>query len=216
MRQIKTRGYLIVVRGGFTPQIFHPSWFASKGLIGQKEADTAKVNIVHESVASFDLDWANLQVLADRFTVSTSDDGHEKALRDFVIGTFKLLMHTPITAVGINQTVHFQVEDNETWHKIGHKLAPKEPIWNSILTEPGTKSLIIEGKHSDANKGYTLVKVEPSSHFPNSIYVEINDHFKVGEDSKGNGAELSTLLENVWEKSATNSNQIIENLIKNL
>jgi len=216
MRPIKGKGCLIVLRGTFAPQIFQPAWFGTKGLIRQAESDKAKDIIVHESMTSFSLEWANVQVLQDRFTIATMDEGYEEPMRDLVLSTFRLLSETPITAIGLNRTMHFQVEDVDTWHAIGHKLAPKEVLWDKILTSPGTKSLTIEGKHKSGLPGYTLVKIEPSVAYQNSVYAEINDHYIVGESGKGTGADMAKLLEDTWADSQLNSNTIMSSIRERL
>ena len=43
----------VVLVGKFNPVIFQPSWFSSQGLIKEKDADSAEVNIIQLVYHSF-------------------------------------------------------------------------------------------------------------------------------------------------------------------
>jgi len=217
-RQVKERTYQIVLTGSLNPQIFQPAWFAAKGLVRPSEAEGAKVKVIHQSVADFQIDWAYIQVLVDRFSATTKDDGCDDLLKDLVVGVFKILGETPVAAVGINSTIHFQVEDTKVWNAIGHKLVPKDPLWSKILKEPGTRSLTIEGKHPDGSKGQVRVRVEPSNVYPTCIYSDVNYHYDVTDNSgkMGTGLAASRLLEEKWKESADSANKIFGTLMTDL
>lgn len=95
MREIKEHFLSIVIRGDLNPRIFQPYWFSAQGLVGNQEADGARIEVIHRDISHFALDWIDIQVLRDRFTVRLLQEGHEESLRDFVLGTFKLRHHTP-------------------------------------------------------------------------------------------------------------------------
>src|SRR5947209_8800088 len=98
----------IVLIGHFNPLIFRPSWFASRGLIGQEEAEKAAVDVIHAEVVSFALDWLRLQVQRERF-VAQSDQEPFVRVSDLVIGCFSRLKDTPISKMGINRRVHIKL-----------------------------------------------------------------------------------------------------------
>lgn len=48
-------------------------------------------------------------------------------------GIFALLEFTPISAMGLNQEMHFRLREPENWASLENALAPKVP-WAGILT----------------------------------------------------------------------------------
>lgn len=217
-RPIKERIQQIVLTGYFNPQIFQPAWLGAKGLLRPAEAEKAKVKIINSALADFSIDWATFQITSSMFAITSTNDSSSEPLKDIVIGIFKLLEETPIMALGINNGVHFQVEDAVTWNKIGHKLIPKEPLWNQILTEPRTRGLTVEGQHLDKAKGRVLVQIEPSNPYPMSVYVLVNHHFDIAESQSGMGSGLDAhaLIQKKWEYAATDAKQIINKLVSEL
>lgn len=217
-RIIKERTRQICLVGSFNPQIFQPSWLGKKELIRQGEADKAIVKVIHPTVADFRIDWAAFQVTAERFTVTTSDESYDDPLKDLVVGVFKILGETPVRALGVNYCVHFEVEDQNTWHTIGHKIVPKSPVWESVLKNPGTKSVTVQGVHSDGAKGYIQVRLEPSNVYKNGIYVDVNQHFQLGENISDmvSGFDAHTLLQAKWNDCVANGKKMVETLISSL
>ena len=211
------KGLIFVLRGHFNPIIFSPVWFASEKLIRKEEAEKAKTQIVHPDVVSFNLDWLRLQVTRDMFFVETMKEPYEEFLLDLILGTFKLLRHTPLKAMGITRSEHFRIDSIEKWHEIGHTLAPKN-IWNDILDNPGLNSMsITESKRRDGLKGFIRVQVEPSRRVHPGIFVLINDHYEVNDPKETQGGdEIINILENKWEESLKRSNQIIIQLMEKL
>jgi len=218
MREFKEKGHALVLRGSLNPPIFQPWWFEAKGLIGKNEAEKADIKVVHEGVTDFSLEWVSLQVLPDRLTAATSDESSEEAVRDLIQGAFKLLGHTPLHALGINRTAHFTVDSEAEWDNIGHKLVPKEELWDKLLSHPGMRAVLVEGKREDDRPGHILVRVEPSRRHRFGIFVDINDHYVIGkgEDDPGDGAAVSALLESVWRESMDRSKRLMESLRKDL
>ncbi len=41
----------IVLLDDFNPKIFHPAWFAAENLIGKQDAESAKVEVIHQDVS---------------------------------------------------------------------------------------------------------------------------------------------------------------------
>lgn len=170
--------------GSFNPKIFQPAWFAAKNLIREKEAEEANIELITPAVAKFNLDWMRLQAIQEQFVVETTQEPYYEILRDLVVGAFSFLNHTPVTMLGINTQQHFRMHSEDEWNRLGHELAPKEKYWDSVLEQPGMKSLIVQGKRPDKYKGYIQVKVEPSSSskIQPGIYISINDHYEVKGD----------------------------------
>lgn len=218
MTSLKLQEFVLVVRGALNPKIFHPLWFEKSKLLGAGEAEKADLKVVHESFSQFSLEWMTLQVTTDRLVVVTKDEGSEALLLDLLAGMFRLLRHTPITALGINRIVHYITDSVDKWHAIGHKLVPKDEIWNGLLQEPGTRSVTIQGKHPKDQPGSINVRVEPSLRFPNGIYIDVNDHYEVcdSEGKGGSGEELEKLVKASGKNSLKNSKDIIKTLMEKL
>ncbi|MEZ4658031.1 MAG: hypothetical protein R2911_10700 [Caldilineaceae bacterium] len=177
--QLETRGLNLVALGHFTPQMFHPSWFALQNLINQQEAESAEIQLIHPDAAIFQIDWLQVKITRERFQVATLQEPYFEALRDFAIGAFSILKYTPLTALGINHEFTYSVATEKAWHKVGDTIAPKQE-WADVLTKPGIRSFIMEGERTDQFNGYIRVKIEPIdtiNPIRYMIMIEVNDHY---------------------------------------
>ncbi len=211
------QGHNIVLVGNFNPAIFQPAWFAAEELIRKQEAEEANLIIGHPDIMIFSLDWLRVEVDRERFIASTTMEPYDEIVRDLVLGTFKLLPHTPITIMGINRQRHFEMSSEEQWHKAGHTLAPKE-IWNDVLKNPGTMSITMEeSQRSDGLDGYVRVTVEPSNKVHPGIFIKVNDHFEIRNPEKTSGnKDIIDILENNWSNSYRRSAKMISMLLERL
>jgi hypothetical protein len=98
-------------------------------------------------------------------------------LRDLAVGTFEILEHTPIGAFGFNAELIYRMPDEESWHRIGNHLAPKE-CWNRLLQKPGMKALVIQGSRVNCAADYLLIRVEPSPKVQFGVKISINEHYE--------------------------------------
>jgi hypothetical protein len=185
--------------GSFNPRIFQPAWFAAEGLIRKAEADEATIEVIHPEVVSFHTELFHVQVVADRFAASTGNPSFYEPIRDLVVGTFRILSHTPVYALGLNRDGHFRVDSAEAWHALGNRLVPKEP-WDNLLEKPGMRSLTVEGVRPDGRKGYIRVRVEPSVKvLPHGVYVAVNDHYEVQDKAEALGCrEALDVIDSSW------------------
>ena len=103
-------GVAIVLRGSFNPSIFQPLWFARHELITDDAAASANIHVVHPEVTSFEIDPEfTFNVDRDRLVVSRAIAPLVTA-SDLLCRIFgDLLPHTPISSIGINRQVHFNV-----------------------------------------------------------------------------------------------------------
>jgi len=200
-----------VLLGSFNPAIFQPAWFASKEILSEEQAKAANIEVIHPEVAQFKTDWLQLSVTRNRFTAMTSDPSCRIALRDFVIGTFGLLEHTPTTHMGLNRAMHFDMMDAERWHRLGHRLAPKEP-WKDLVTNPGLRTLLMESPRRDGLLGREYVRVEPSQTHPHTAFVEVTKelHAVPGQEANATpyfverlGADWADVMEDAYKLAST-------------
>jgi hypothetical protein len=207
-------GISIVLVGDFNPKIFQPVWFAAQEppLIPKMEAEEAKLEIIHPDVVVFEVDWFQLQVTRDRFHISTVQESRYEFLRDLVLGTFQLLQHTPVRAMGINKDAHRGVQSMEMWHGFGDRIAPKG-VWDGIVEKPGLLTITIQGARTDGHQGYVNVKVEPSRQIHPGIYFNINDHYSVKEPEKALGCnEIMDILRTRFQESMNRSDKIVSDI----
>ncbi len=209
-------GVSIVLVGTFNPGIFQPAWFAAQGLIRKEEAEEAEIELVRPEVAAFRLEWLHMQVLHERFIASTDQVASFEVLRDFVVGTFLVLEHTPVSKLGLNFDRHFKMESEEAWHEIGKRVAPPGP-WEHGLKGPGLRSLTMQGIRPDEAKGAIFVKVEPSVRVtPFGVYVSVNDHYELDKADEGVGsAETATrLIQEHWVAFLERSDEICNTMLE--
>lgn len=187
MKSPEFDGASIVMIGSFNPAIFQPRWLGAQHLIRPEEAESAKITIIQAEVADFSTEWFQLQALQNRFQIVSADPRQYAPLCDLAQAIFAILPHTPVKTLGLTRSFHFKMPSIESWHAIGHLLAPKDP-WHSIMGEPGLRSMLIQGRRKEADGGVLLIKVEPSIKVEHGLYVEVNEEFKAPGDNESEGA----------------------------
>jgi hypothetical protein len=204
----------IVVLGSFTPDIFHPTWFSSQNLIRPEEAkDTRGTVIVTPEIVNFDLaEWLGIKVLRHRLEVGTGQPPYFEALRDVAFGIFRLLPHTPITALGINHEHHYYLPSEDAWHKLGHRLAPKED-WRELFERPGLLRLDMQGERYDDYKGYIKIRVQAIDSDKYRILIEVNDHYQITEEHPEAAKFVQNILSKEWQSSADFAQKAIQTIL---
>lgn len=199
----------IVLLGSFNPQIFQPAWFAAQGLLSTAESQSAEIAIIHSQVVQFATERFEVVVAPDRFQVSTLDASSHEPMRDLAIGSFQVLSHTPIAAMGINSGGHYQLSSEDDWHRIGHTLMPPGN-WEGLLKDVGMRSVVAEGQRPDGAVGYIRVTVEPSARYERAVYIQVNDHFNypTEEGRYSSAAAAVDSLAKVWAESLKRSASI--------
>jgi hypothetical protein len=226
--QPETDAASIVLLGAFNPRIFRPEWFKATEIIAGDEADAATIQVIHEALTIFSVDWAQITVEQNRFSIETQNAPLIR-IRDLVIKTFsEFLMHTPIHSMGINRIVHFDVGDFSIRDKIGNLLAPHEPWgeWGPRIsggsTDPrlhgGMRSLMMtKSNREDAYKGSINARIEPSARpalLTTGIFMEINDHYLAGQPDEVVGSDAAmAILESQWSASMDRSAMIVDQIM---
>ncbi len=204
-------GGALVLLGSFNPKIFQPEWFARQQLLPQAEADAAEMKILIPQVSHFETERFVIQVTTERFAVTSKASANPAPLRDLVQGTFFILEHTPVTAMGLNYLMHFAMGSEEKWHEIGDRLAPKEP-WNQILEgRPGLLSMTILTQMNEPNGSQFRIKVEPSAQVPFGVYFETNEHYPAPENEPLRG--LMGILGERWEDAQIYAARVVNHIL---
>ena len=215
-RTPEAEGLDVVLVGSFNPAIFHPEWFFRQGIIAEQDAKDAleKLEDVSQEITISQLCGMRLQCVSDRFSLATSNVSLAERMQDLILQTFTLLSHTPITACGINSRVHYSVGNLDYWHKIGHTLAPKKPVWNDLLEQPGMQSLTIKALRTGEFPGEINATVEPSLKFPPGIYVRANYHFGLSPETVHAGASELALkfIRAEWKPACGMARKVAEQI----
>ncbi len=205
-------GVAVVLLGDFNPAIFQPAWFAAQGLLRNEEGTGATIELIRPEIVRFSLEWLQLEVVRDRFVAITVQGLSTETLRDLVVGTFRILAHTPVRSMGINREIHVRSDSDADWHTVGDRLAPKE-IWDGLLSKPGMRNLVMEGVRDDGHPGYIRVFAEPSQRVRPGVFFRVNDHFDIeGYKSEQGAAPVVKILEEQFDASRQRSDRLIATL----
>jgi hypothetical protein len=211
--QLEIKELSIVLVGLFNPKIYHPQWMARKGIISAEEADAANVKISHPDVTEFDLEYCSLQVVKNRFAASSTRETHFRIINDIVRGIFDSLPECPVFQVGINLHHHYRFSSESEYVEFGHKIVPKEPLWNNELTKPGLSSIAVQGKREDDYTGHKTIHVSISTKVqPFGVQIYLNDHFELypPQSKDADALKAIDLLKSGFVSSIEKSAEIIE------
>ena len=220
----KIQGASIVLLGAFNPAIIQPEWLATTQLISREDAarvaDRNEMEIVSPQVSSFSVGSMSLQVTQDRFTARAADSAAFEHLKNLVVGVFRTLEHTPMSAMGILWRGHYPLGSEENWHALGDALAPKDE-WKKVLSSPiregtpGLRTIIIEGTREQSSAKWIRVRVEPSARVQHGAYVELHEEYGY-EDQEPTAEVAASLirdLDDVWAGFLRDAGQIAETLL---
>ena len=217
-------GTTIVLVGRFNPAIFTPAWFELHELLPEGTAEVAKLEVAHPQATAFNAEWLNVNVMVERFSVETVQAPNIR-IRDLIVRTFREhLNHTPLTAVGINRSVHFNVNSLADRDRIGRTLAPIGPwgAWGEELgvdgTQGGMTSLTMSRIDPDGRPkgGGIHVRVEPSARIGKGrtgVYVSVNDHYQFDVEQPEATEAVIRVVENDFDESVERSSKLIDHIM---
>ena len=186
----------IVILGTFQASWITPASLAAEGLLGKDEALSARTPLLTPDLSIFDAAWLHAEITNNRVLFSTAEPAESIRLCDIANGVLALSPAPPVSAVGLNRNVHFQVASIKEWHAIGDKLVPKAD-WEDILSLPGTRALVLMGTRTDNFVGHVQITIEPSFKLGPGVfgvYMEHNDHY-VLKEAAGQPASRLDLLD---------------------
>src|SRR5262245_12438798 len=113
MRTPEAKELSIVLIGKFNPVIINPNWLAGKELINDLEAKEATESgnfITHPEVSQFGLSYFNVQVMQERYVITSMQEGFFDKICELTISIFSFLPETPIIQMGINTVYHYKLD----------------------------------------------------------------------------------------------------------
>jgi len=211
--QAYSLGFVFI--GEFNPVIIQPFWLASKGLIRDTEAKNAKVELIHNDVVKFTLDWVEIEVTKQRFSIMTSKEPYFEVTRDLVVSIFEILKETPITQLGINHIKSFGFRDEATQYEFANKLSPLS-FWEDEFEDPRLLQLeILDQKRKDGLPGSSRMRISPadlSLGINFGVSFNFNDHFVVAAGDPGRKGEMVKLAASQYKPSMEAATKVIESV----
>ncbi|MBE7157214.1 MAG: hypothetical protein INR62_02040 [Rhodospirillales bacterium] len=209
----------IFLAGAFNPSILQPAWFASEKLLRKSEADAAQNLTVTGEYTTFALDWMAIEARVDQISVFTEDPSSNEAVRDLVVGIFRLLSHTPIEVVSVISQAHFKAESIDSWHLVGNTLAPKN-VYEGLLEKPGLMDLRLQAVRTDGRKGEVMVVAQPSRRITPGVFLAVSDDYRLSkadeaQEVAGTGL-LDDILTNDWSSSMDRRRHIINTILERI
>lgn len=192
---------VLIFVGNFNPVIIQPFWLAHKNLIREEEGANAKVDVIHNELVKFELDWLKIQVTKARLELRTTQEPYFEPLKDLAIGIIKILNETPLDSFGLNHIRHYILESDKQYYDFGNKIAPLSN-WNSIMKDP--RLLALELLMNKPENGSIRIRVQPSDSLKNTknaIMTNINDHYSTDTMEPKRNDQLLKLLTENWLNS---------------
>jgi hypothetical protein len=224
MPSLEVFGASIIAIGSFNPPIMSLDWFCSNGLVGEGDAATARDRddyVVSRQISRFQTDVAIVQAIGNQLSIAAAGPV-SPALADLASSVFELLPHTPVSAVGINFSAHYKVENRETYQRVGDALVPKR-IWELVFQNQNTGmadvTVLVQNGTRDsdlAELNHKRITVQPSSSIRPGIFLQINNHF--GVDLDGNPLERARVAAGLvrahWETCCSQSQGLFDHIMR--
>jgi hypothetical protein len=203
-----------VMVGNFNPVIVQPTWLAFKELIREQESKSANIEVIHNEVSKWKLDWLEFEATPTRMEMKTSQEPYLEPMKDLISSIWKILKETPISAFGINHLFYFALPDDDKLFEFGNKLVPLDP-WSQFMNKPRVAEVVVmEQKRNDGFEGNFSVFVKRPDVAVNSkfsLLIQINDHFDF--NNPPNGSQLvRNVLNEKWKSSYERAHQICEEI----
>lgn len=221
----KLDGANIVVVGDLNPRIFQPEWFRRQELLRDSEVDAAveaENFVLTEQLTNFEVDWLVIQATRNRLVARAKEPSKFRLLDDLMAGILRLLEHTPVRLLGLNRTLHYQMDSPENWHAVGDALVPKV-IWDDILGEVGMRGVQIEAKPRNEMAEHFHLKVQPSKQVvPHGVYFDFNEQYNTGllsdqiEEADSAAMFFSELIQTESEDARRHTGNIADNLLERI
>jgi len=181
------------------------------------------VQVIHNDIASFTLGTVSYFVQGNSFSIETTSAPWIKIV-DMIRAIFgERLVHTPVTAFGINRSIHFRTGGHQARHDLGREMAPIEPWgWFGTQLEAEdrqliggmTKLVMTRKSRIPEARVSTNVTLEPSARIApddDGVYVHINSHHAINSLPDGQGCKTAIdLIVARFDEIAKEADQIFD------
>jgi hypothetical protein len=220
-------GSSVIALGAFNPAIVSPDWLEHHKLIGTEDAEIARQGrslLITHQVAQFEGPYFALQVIENQFAL-TSKGAMTPLFRDLFVGMLQLLPQTPVTALGLNFTGHYKLDNVDDYHAIGDVLAPKS-IWSELF--PGSEqaaglanlTIRVDPMSRDStvqkSKSHKHVTLQPSTIVKHGVFLSYNDHHDISksDQSESMPAErAAAIVDSEWDSCNSFAKDLFDKLI---
>ena len=217
---LQEEGLTVIFVGSFNPAIFHPEWFARMGVIpiDDIKEGAADVKFLSHDAADVTFSGMKLQCLPERLTISAVNPGRFAQLQELLIATLRILPHTPFHACGINRSLDYLLQSEEYWHKIGHALVPKDPVWRSVFTDPRTQSVSIKQRREGEFPGDVNVTVEPSVRHHPAVFIRSNWHYPLTVEQRHSesAGTMVAYLSSAWTDACSQATDVAKAVFEHI
>jgi hypothetical protein len=202
---VALEGVSIVLRGHFNPAVFSPRWFKDQELIGQNDFDSAETEVISREMTEFSMDWLSFKADYDSIEFATGSPEEFGRARDAAVGVLRILIGTPVAALGINRYFHVSVETMDMANAIGDVITPKEP-WTRALGKTTMRSVVMWNDRGDEYGGHVQIHVEPSVRIEQAVFIGHNDHYTLQPHDPQDEWDRYTTIDITTDKAKLASN----------
>ena len=210
--ELKRKEASIVLIGTFSPNLFHPGWFTSNGLVRPEDLKGCQIEMLHSELAIFWFEWVHFSIERRRFQAKVREEAYYEQLRDLMVGTLSIIGEAKITALGLNYEMHFEASSEQAYHAFGDMVAPKD-VWKKLRDgNYGLSRMDMQCKR-EKPPGFIQTVIMPSVEFKapkRGLYFESNNHY---ENTQKDIESVITLIQDHWELDYRSSFQYIQNLL---
>jgi hypothetical protein len=204
----------IVLVGTFNPAIFQPEWFRANELLPDSEVDYATSTKLPPgsqqrlfvsgdgTVVAFES--VRLDVIADRWTLSTERPDWFADLGGLATSIFELLKHTPVSTFGVNLAEHWPKE-RATGAAIEERWLPLAPLARVI----GERVRLGATVHATWGDYRVTLALEPSVRLQDGVYVFQNYEWSLRKGAN----EFAAVLGRDWTKLLSRTKEVTEAIL---
>ena len=206
----------MVAIGSFNPRLLSPQWFYSQKLISEKEFDQSSknINILARTVVSFPIGDTQFEASLDRLQLSGTLLA-ESQIKDLTLSIFSLLEHTPVSGLGVNRAIHFDVGTEANQAEMLNRLY-QSTYFNGLMGSSGLASIAVVDwmPGTDPKAERRMITIQPSVRVPFGIYVEVNHHFGTGDEKPLDLATVVSRLAESWDRILQDTKKLAEDVVK--
>ena len=177
--EVRHRESSIVLVGTFDPLAMTPHWFVKQGMIPQEDIDeNLAIELVYKELTKFSLANVFVEIQEGMIVLRSDHPSFDYKIHDLALGILSSVKKSEVTALGINLYTDVFFEDADFWHKVGHRLAPKD-IW--LQAAPDSERVGMANLQMQINKpagepgvyNFTVGWLDK----PKAIRFSLNNHF---------------------------------------